>query len=390
MSNRAAPKAPSGLPRRRVLIVDDDPILCEVMAEQFGAQGFDVVFAENGEVACDKIAGEHFDLAIIDLGMPKLDGFALLRHVRQHPRSVDLPVIVVTASGDKTSIDKAYQLGASSFVTKPVIWAQFTPHALFVMRNGQIERELRAAQMEAATAVRLKNGLFQVLGHELKTPLTALIGLTEVLSASLKDRVHAGEAEQLGHVAVAAQRLNLIISDVLILSKALAGRSRLNIASSPLHEILDDSLLRLKAAARALNISLLVRQPDPDLVISCDANLVRQALHKLIDNAIKFSPRGGVVEIWAHRKDDGSTVFSVRDTGPGLSPAKLKECLQPFVQEDMSYSRRVEGLGLGLPIAKAIAEAHGGELIIQTSPGQGMIAALWLPPRTPAIEAMRA
>ena len=85
--------------------------------------------------------------------------------------------------------------------------------------------------------------------------------------------VHAGEAEQLGHVAVAAQRLNLIISDVLILSKALAGRSRLNIASSPLHEILDDSLLRLKAAARALNISLLVRQPDPDLVISCDANL---------------------------------------------------------------------------------------------------------------------
>ena len=187
MSNRAAPKAPSGLPRRRVLIVDDDPILCEVMAEQFGAQGFDVAFAENGEVACDKIAGEHFDLAIIDLGMPKLDGFALLRHVRQHPRSVDLPVIVVTASGDKTSIDKAYQLGASSFVTKPVIWAQFTPHALFVMRNGQIERELRAAQMEAATAVRLKNGLFQVLGHELKTPLTALIGLTEVLSASLKD-----------------------------------------------------------------------------------------------------------------------------------------------------------------------------------------------------------
>ena len=341
-------------------------------------------------MACDKIAGEHFDLAIIDLGMPKLDGFALLRHVRQHPRSVDLPVIVVTASGDKTSIDKAYQLGASSFVTKPVIWAQFTPHALFVMRNGQIERELRAAQMEAATAVRLKNGLFQVLGHELKTPLTALIGLTEVLSASLKDRVHAGEAEQLGHVAVAAQRLNLIISDVLILSKALAGRSRLNIASSPLHEILDDSLLRLKAAARALNISLLVRQPDPDLVISCDANLLRQALHKLIDNAIKFSPRGGAVEIWAHRKDDGSTVFSVRDTGPGLSPAKLKECLQPFVQEDMSYSRRVEGLGLGLPIAKAIAEAHGGELIIQTSPGQGMIAALWLPPRTPAIEAMRA
>ena len=82
-------------------------------------------------------------------------------------------------------------------------------------------------------------------------------------------------------------------------------------------------------------------------MLRCDSQLLRQAIKKLVDNAIKFSPEGGTIEIWAHRKPDHSTVISVRDNGPGISPAKLAECLQPFIQEDMSYGRPAEGLGPG-------------------------------------------
>ena len=105
------------------------------------------------------------------------------------------------------------------------------------------------------------------------------------------------------------------------------------------------------------------------------------AFKRFVDNAVKFSPAGSTVEVWAYGKADGSAVVSVRDQGPGLTQAKLKECLKPFVQEDMSYARPIDGLGLGLPIAKAICEAHGGELIVQTAPGQGLVAAISLPPR---------
>jgi two-component system cell cycle sensor histidine kinase PleC len=115
--------------------------------------------------------------------------------------------------------------------------------------------------------------------------------------------------------------------------------------------------------------------------VAGDPRLLRQALHKLIDNAVKFSPNGGIVEIGALGKEDGSIIISVRDHGPGLSAGRLRDCLQPFVQEDMSYGRPAEGLGLGLPIAKSIVEAHGGELLFQTAPGQGMLAAIWLPVR---------
>lgn len=365
--------------RKCVLIVDDDAMICEVLVELFSSLGYDTVTAEDGELACDFIARKDLALAVVDLNMPRLDGFGLLRHIRQHPRTVDLPVIISTGNDDRASIEEAYRLGASSFVTKPINWAQFVYHAKFVIRNGQIERELRHAEAEAVAASKMKNGLFRILSHELKTPLVALCGLTDVLSGALKDRVEAIEAEQLDHIVGASQRLNRLISDILILSKSFSGLSYLSISEESITDLLEDSIIGLEPSANAKDIHIRVTQPSKGLTLHCDSHLLRQAIYKLVDNAIKFSPPGGTVEIWAHRKEDQSTVISVRDNGPGVAPTKLAECLQPFIQEDMSYGRIAEGLGLGLPIVKSIAEAHGGELICQSVLGEGMVAAIVIP-----------
>jgi signal transduction histidine kinase len=195
----------------------------------------------------------------------------------------------------------------------------------------------------------------------------------------LKDRVEAIEAEQLDHIVGASQRLNRLISDILILSKSFSGLSYLCISEESITDLLEDSIIGLEPSARAKDIHIKVTQPSKGLTLHCDSHLLRQAIYKLVDNAIKFSPPGGTVEIWAHRKEDQSTVISVRDNGPGVAPTKLAECLQPFIQEDMSYGRIAEGLGLGLPIVKSIAEAHGGELICQSVLGEGMVAAILIP-----------
>jgi signal transduction histidine kinase len=137
--------------------------------------------------------------------------------------------------------------------------------------------------------------------------------------------------------------------------------------------------------ARERQVNLLLRPMEDNFVVTCDVHLIRQALSRLVNNAIKFSPTGGSVEVWAHRRADGSILISVKDNGPGLSQAKLQDCLKPFMQEDMTYARPVDGLGLGLPIAKAICEAHGGELLVQTAPGQGLVAAISLPPRLASV-----
>lgn len=365
--------------RRKVLVVDDDAILREVLAEQLAGLGWKVAKAENGEAAIAVLSRDVPDLAVIDISMPQLDGFGLLRHLRQNARTVDLPVIVCTSHNEREPIERAYRLGATSFVTKPINWPQFLHHVQFVMRNGESERALRAAQAEALAASRMKSAMFQVLSHELKTPLTALIGLTDVVEKTLRGKVEPGVSQQLDHVIGAAQRLNAIVSDIMLLSKAVATNQRQGFSATASSDILDDSLSGFKAKAAERGIKLLVRPQQDEFHFTCDARLLRQALAKLIDNAIKFSPDGGMVELWGHVHANGSIVFSVKDMGPGLTHHKLKECLQPFVQENMSYSRPEEGLGLGLPIAKAICEAHGGELAIQTSPGTGMLAAIVLP-----------
>lgn len=378
-----AAQRPSHGARKCVLIADDDPLLREAMGGLFDKLGYDTIGAENGEAAVRQIAKTSLSLIVVDLSMPKLDGFGLLKHLRQHPRTVDVPVIISTSNDDKKSIEEAYRLGASSFVTKPVNWAQFGYHAQFVIRSGETERDLRAAEAAAVAASKMKNGLFRVLSHELKTPLVALIGLTDVLSTALKDRVEAIEAEQLDHIVNASQRLNSMVSDVLVLSKSFSGPHSLTLARESVEDILQDSIVGLEARAKAQRIKINITRPSKGLEVVCDCSLLRQGIRKLVDNAIKFSPEGGTVEIWAHRKPDRSLVISVRDNGPGISTAKLQECLQPFVQEDMSYGRKAEGLGLGLPIAKSVAEAHGGGLVIHNSSGRGvagrgLVAAIWI------------
>ena len=228
----------------------------------------------------------------------------------------------------------------------------------------------------------MKNGLFHILSHELKTPLTALIGLTEVLKQSLDDRLKPAEGEDFEHVLAAARRLSGIVNDTLLISKALGGPQNLGVSSCRLSELLDDCIVGQRAGAAERQVALRLQPLAADATIRCDERLIRQALSKLIDNAIKFSPSGSAVDVGAHEKDDGSMLLTVQDQGPGLSQARLKECLQPLVQDDMSYGRTAEGLGLGLPIAKAIIEAHGGELIVSTSPGKGMLAGLLLPAET--------
>jgi signal transduction histidine kinase len=365
--------------RKCVMIADDDAILREVMGGLFDKLGYDTLVAENGEAAVNHIARSTLSLVVVDLSMPKLDGFGLLKHLRQHPRTVDVPVIISTSTDDRSAIEEAYRLGASSFVTKPINWAQFGYHAQFVIRNGETERNLRSAEAAAIAASKTKNGLFRILSHELKTPLVALVGLTDVLSLALKDRVEAIEAEQLDHIVGASQKLNGMISDILVLSKSFAGRQSLAIALEPVHDLLEDSILGLEAKARDKTVKIAITRPSKGLELHCDCQLLRQAVKKLVDNAVKFSPAGGTVEIWVHRKPDRSTVISVRDNGPGIAAEKLQECLQPFIQEDMSYGRQASGLGLGLPIVKSIAEAHGGHLLMQSQPGKGLVAAIWIP-----------
>lgn len=365
---------------RRLLVADDDPIQRELMQARLSGPSTSVVCAGDGADAWALLAREQFDLAIIDLGMPRLDGFGLIDHLRQTPRTIDLPIIVATSRDDRDAIERAFAAGATSFITKPINWPLLHYQVQFVLRNGSIERDLRRARIAADTASRTKDNLFRLLSHELRTPLSILVGFSDVLQRELAGRLSDEKLSYLGDMREAASRLNRVVGDVITYSR-LSG-SRVELTPSPVdaNELIENCSISMRAKAREHTIQLVVRPLLDRLQVEVDARLLADALARLADNAIKFSPTGGTVELRANRQEDGSLVLSVRDNGPGMDRRRIEECLQPLVQADMSLSRHADGLGLGLPIIGKIAELHGGRLLIDSAPGEGSVFALWLPP----------
>ena len=364
---------------RRFLVADDDPIMREMMHAHLASEATTVVCVGNGREAWERLSRETFDLAVVDLGMPELDGFGLISHLRQTPRTIDLPIIVATGRDDSEAIERAFAAGATSFVTKPVNWPLFAYQVRFVLRSGAIEHDLRQARVAADIASRTKDSLFHLLGHELRTPLNVLMGFAGVLERELADKLSEEQRRHMRDMTAAARDLNEIVGNVLTYSRLFGGDHSLRKESVDIRELLDNAASKLKVKSKAKNVLLIVRQLPVPISVQGDNRWLTDALTRLVDNAIKFSSAGGTVDLMPMLQEDGSLALTVRDNGPGMDLRKLDEYLQPFFQADMTFTRQAEGLGMGLPIARKIIEMHGGKLIFRSAPGQGTVAALWLP-----------
>jgi signal transduction histidine kinase len=376
-SSTASPQARAA--SRRFLIADDDPILREIMRERLADAETGITCVENGREAWERLSREVYDLAVVDLGMPELDGFGLIAHLRQTPRTVDLPIIVATSRDDGEAIEKAYAAGATSFVTKPVNWPLFHHQVRFVLRSGRIEHDLRQARAVADVASRTKDSLFHLLSHELRTPLNVLVGFAALLERELGERLSPDERRHLDDMQAAAHGLNEIVGNVLTYARLLGATLDVERDALDVDELLENCAITLRRKAKEKGVQIVVRRPPERLMLMADGRWLADALARLLDNAVKFSPAGGTVELMAVDQGDGSLTITVRDNGPGMEPRRIEEYLQPFSQGDMSFTRRAEGLGMGLAIAKRIMELHGGKLVFRSNPGEGTVAGLWLP-----------
>ncbi len=363
----------------RLLVADDDPIMREIAATQFRSPSCDVETAENGLQAWWALAsGRHFDLALIDLDMPELDGFALIQKVRADERLANLPIVVVTGRDDLFAIDRAYETGATSFAAKPVNWRLLAHQLRYVLRMSRAEADLRAARDTAQRANSLKDNLLALLQHETRTPLHLLIG-------------HAGLIEQVGHdrrmqqeavraMSDAAKGLESILRRIFLFGQLSAGTCEFERETLPANDIAEDLLkTHAYAEARRRGGLVLAERSAIDAKVSCDLRLTLLALSELLDNALRHSGAGQPVEVHVRSFQLDAVAFEIVDHGRGLAPDMIEACLAPFGQGAGALTRASSGLGFGLPLAREIAIRSGGRLMIDSAPGEGLVARLILP-----------
>lgn len=214
--------------------------------------------------------------------------------------------------------------------------------------------------------------------HELQTPLTILRGEIEVALRS--QRSPEEYAETLKSALEEIERISRIVEGLLLLARADAGVLRMDSQPVDLVRLVEEVLGQTALLAGKRSIGLIMGNMEP-LEVTGDHVHLRRLLLNLVDNGIKYTPPGGTVKVSIERKDD-AVILSVRDTGPGIPPEEQEKVFQRFFRSQEARSAGQGGSGLGLSIAKSIAEAHGGKLELESTPGEGSILRVFLPLRS--------
>ena len=380
-----------------ILLVDDQPGKLLSYETILADLGENLVRANSGNEALAALLKSDFAVVLVDVCMPELDGFELAAMIRQHPRLSKTAIILVSGIFvEDAHRMRGYDSGAVDYVSVPIIpeilRAKVSVFADRFRKTEELERlnrdleervairtreieasaaELRRseerlrvalehaeqARAEAEQANRLKDQFLAVLSHELRSPLSAILGWAEILKTG---RVDAAARERAVETIRRNARLqSRIISDVLDVSSILAGKLSLRLETIELSAVVSAALDSVRPAAEAKGVRIAVELPNDLPAISGDGVRLQQVTWNVLSNAIDFAPQGGQIELRVSHSS-ASVTIAITDDGPGIRPDFLPFIFDRFRQEDSSSTRPHRGLGLGLAIVEHLVALHGG------------------------------
>jgi signal transduction histidine kinase len=239
----------------------------------------------------------------------------------------------------------------------------------------------RELMLQAQEASRAKSEFLAMVSHELRTPLNAVLGFSEMMTREifgpLGDHRYGGYADDIHR---SGEHLLGIINDILDLSKAEAGRLEVHAERCSLRAVVDSVVRLMREKTRQKRLAVAVRIDERLPTLYADRTMLTRITLNLLSNAEKFTEPGGRIDITGLVEPDGHVVMRVTDTGIGIAAGDLERVMEPFRQADSALSRKHEGTGLGLPLSRAMAELHGGTLVLESQLGVGTSAVLRLPP----------
>ncbi|MDQ7025593.1 MAG: hybrid sensor histidine kinase/response regulator [Anaerolineae bacterium] len=364
-----------------ILIVDDNEMNRDLLVGVLDRDEYQAVTAMNGQTALDLVQAHDVDLILLDINMPHMDGYEVCQRLKADERTMDIPVIFISALGETDDIVKGFDVGGGDYITKPFkfreVLARVEGQLMLYRQKRQIEAMMKRERHQHKVLDELRKQFIGSATHDLKNPIFVISGYLDMMER--QPTITENERMQ-GYVNAmrrGVDKMNHLVRDMLDLLQLEHGvvLDKVDyVFSAFVRESVQDMVMRAKE--KGLDFSVDV--PDDKATIAIDPKRMNRVLDNLVSNAIKYTPEDGSIRVIAYLDED-TAALEVVDTGLGIPNESLATLFDPFQRVETVEHMEQEGSGLGLSIVKAIVEQHEGTITVQSEVGQGSTFRVELP-----------
>jgi two-component system sensor histidine kinase/response regulator len=368
-----------------VLVVDDTDANREMLKRRLEREGHRVATAVNGVEAMSAVRSQPFDLVLLDIMMPEMDGYTVLSQMKADEELRPIPVIMITALDDEESVVRCIKMGAEDYLPKPfnatLLKARMSACLLKKRAHDREKTLLLQLQQNLArlqVLETLRDDLTDMVVHDLRTPLTSVISGMQTLDVvgDLND-----DQREMMEIAIDGGGTLLgMINDLLDVSHMESGSMPLRYTELDAGKLVAVAAGQVSSLCKSKGLAVIQDVAAHLPKFFGDEDKLRRALVNLLGNAIKFTPSGGTIAIAAAETEDHrSLIFSVTDTGEGIPAAEFSRIFEKFGQVESRQAGRTMSTGLGLTFCKLTALAHGGDISVESVLGAGSTFSFTVP-----------
>jgi two-component system sensor histidine kinase/response regulator len=348
-----------------ILIVDDTPVNLKLLGDILEGEGYIVRPVPNGKLALNVAEKGKPDLILLDIMMPDMDGFEVCKRLKENQKLKDVPIIFISAYTETGYIVKALSSGGVDFITKPI-----QPEEVLVRVNTHLKLHLQFEELKELNASR--NKLFSIITHDLRSPLSGFLGLTQLLVDELPNLNMATIHEMAMDMRNSATSFYGLLENLLQWSQMEQGKIPFNPQNTLLFKVVDESISTVKYSANIKGIEIINYVPE-ELKVIADDKMIQTVIRNLVSNAVKFTQSGGKIDISARISGLKSIELSVSDSGIGMSSTMIDNLFRLDRQTNRPGTENESSTGLGLIICKNLIEMHGGQLLVESTEGKGSV-----------------
>jgi len=354
---------PERLPTRdRILIVEDQPELAEVLDYQLQAQGFATLVAGSGLQACRLAGRENPDLILLDILLPDLDGWEVCRLIRARgdEKIGSVPIVMLTALGSMPDRLRGLEIGADAFIAKPYSIREVVLTARRLITRRRQENSLTDEVLRLRDLSRHETAIQDILCHELRNQLLILRGFSGLLGKSGRDSEEENRT-CINAIARSSQTLGNLAESLLLLRRCENEGLSLPVDHPDVSPLLQETVALYRPFADQKRVGLELDCPADLQPSKLNGLGLRLVVANLVENAIKYSPPGSKVNVQATMEDEETLQIVVEDDGPGVPEQQRERIFQRFVRGP-GHDATIPGSGLGLYIARSLAQSMGGNI----------------------------